>query len=76
QALSRSYLGKIVPKNKSSEFFGFYNIVGKFSSIVGPFFVGLFTLLTGQERYGILSVLVLFLAGGLILGRTTPEKRL
>lgn len=76
QALSRSYLGKIVPKDKSSEFFGFYNIVGKFSSIIGPFFVGLFTLLTGQERYGILSVLVLFLAGGLILGRTTPEKRL
>jgi UMF1 family MFS transporter len=76
QALSRSYLGKIVPKNKSSEFFGFYNIVGKFSAIIGPFFVGLFTLLTGQERYGMLSVLVLFLAGGLILRRTTPEARI
>jgi UMF1 family MFS transporter len=76
QALSRSYLGKIVPKNKSSEFFGFYNIVGKFSAIIGPFFVGLFTLLTGEERHGILSVLFLFLAGGLILRRTTPERQL
>lgn len=73
QALSRSYLGKAVPKEKSSEFFGFYNIVGKFSAIIGPFFVGSFTLLTGQERYGILSVLVLFLVGGLILSRTRPE---
>jgi len=74
QALSRSYFGKFVPKNKSSEFFGFYNIVGKFSAIVGPFLVGAFTWLTGEERYGILSVLFLFLIGGAILTRTKRES--
>jgi len=76
QALSRSYYGKNVPKEKSSEFFGFYNIMGKFSAIVGPLLVGVFTLLTGEERYGILSVLVLFLSGGIILSRTKPEPDL
>ena len=76
QALSRSYFGKAVPNHKSSEFFGFYNILGKFSAIFGPFLVGTFTYFTGEERYGILSVLVLFLAGGALLSRTKKEVRL
>ncbi len=76
QALSRSYFGKAVPKHKASEFFGFYNIMGKFSAIIGPFFVGIFTHITGQERYGILSVLILFMAGAFLLSRTEKEKRL
>ncbi len=76
QALSRSYFGKAAPKHKASEFFGFYNIVGKFSAIVGPFFVGSFTLITGQERYGILSVLILFIAGGILLSLTRQEEAL
>jgi len=74
--LSRSYFGKAVPNHKSSEFFGFYNILGKFSAIFGPFLVGTFTYFTGEERYGILSVLVLFLAGGVLLSRTKKEVRL
>lgn len=73
QALSRSYFGKLVPKRKSSEFFGFYNIVGKFSAIIGPFLVGTFTWITGEERYGVLTVLFLFLIGGFILTRTRKE---
>jgi UMF1 family MFS transporter len=76
QALSRSYFGKLVPKRKSSEFFGFYNIVGKFSAIVGPFLVGTFTWLTGDERYGVLSVLFLFLIGGFILTKTKREAEI
>jgi UMF1 family MFS transporter len=67
QALSRSFYGKIIPREKSAEFFGFYNIFGKFAAIMGPFLVGGFTLITGQERFGILSVLVLFIAGGVLL---------
>ncbi|MFC1885835.1 MFS transporter, partial [Thermodesulfobacteriota bacterium] len=67
QALSRSYFGKLIPKEKSAEFFGFYNIFGKFAVIMGPFLMGVATRLTGQSRFGILSLLILFIAGGLIL---------
>mgnify|MGYP006273688405 CR=1 FL=1 len=76
QALSRSYFGKIVPKEKSAEFFGFYNVVGKFAAIIGPLLVGLFTVLTGEERYGVLSILLLFIVGGLLLTRTKREADL
>lgn len=64
QALSRSYFGKIVPKESSNEFFGFYDIFGKFASIMGPALYGLFSQITGVSRYGILSVMVLFVLGG------------
>ena len=67
QALSRSYFAKIIPREASSEFFGFYNVMGKFASIVGPFLVGAITMATGQERFGILSVLILFAVGGTLL---------
>ena len=73
QALSRSYYAVFVPREKSTEFFGFYNIMGKFSSIVGPALVSGFTLITGEERYGVLTVLGLFLVGGLILSRTRSD---
>jgi UMF1 family MFS transporter len=67
QALSRSFLGKLIPKENAAEFFGFYNIFGKFAVIVGPFLMGLATRITGHPRFGILSVMILFLAGGSIL---------
>lgn len=67
QALSRSVYGKLIPKKNSAEFFGFYNIFGKFAAIMGPFMVAFFTQITGQERFGILSVLILFAVGGVIL---------
>jgi UMF1 family MFS transporter len=67
QALSRSVYGKLIPKKNSAEFFGFYNIFGKFAAIMGPFLVAFFTQITGQERFGILSVLLLFAIGGAIL---------
>jgi UMF1 family MFS transporter len=75
QALSRSYFAKYVPRENSGEFFGFYNIMGKFSSVVGPALVSLFTILGGGEtRYGILSVLALFLVGGVLLSRTRRDE--
>jgi len=67
QALSRSVYGKLIPKKNSAEFFGFYNIFGKFAAIMGPFLVAFFTQITGQERFGILSVLLLFAIGGAVL---------
>lgn len=67
QALSRSMFSRLIPADRSAEFFGLYNIFGKFATILGPFMMGLATQLTGNSRYGILCVLLLFLAGGIIL---------
>ena len=67
QSLSRSMFGKLIPKERAAEFFGFYNIFGKFAAIMGPALVAGMTQLTGQERYGILSILILFVVGGLLL---------
>jgi UMF1 family MFS transporter len=69
QGLSRSCFGKLIPVEKSAEFFGFYNVFGKFAAITGPFLMGLITRLTGDTRWGILSILVLFLAGAYFLNK-------
>jgi UMF1 family MFS transporter len=67
QSLSRSFFGRMIPKDRAAEFFGFYNIFGKFAAIIGPGLMGLATLVTGSSRYGVLSILGLFLVGGLLL---------
>ncbi|WP_040211139.1 MFS transporter [Clostridium polynesiense] len=74
QALSRSYFGKLVPKENSNEFFGFYNIFGKFAAIMGPFLVGIVTMKTGKSNYGVFSIIVLFIIGGIIL-TLVPEPK-
>ncbi|MBB1062566.1 MFS transporter [Limosilactobacillus fastidiosus] len=77
QALSRSYFGQLIPKNSSSEFFGFYNILGKFSAILGPVIVGFVTQLTGKSTVGAASLSILFLIGlviFLLLPRLTRES--
>ncbi len=71
QSLSRSFFGRLIPKEKSAEFFGFYNIFGKFATILGPLLMALASRITGQSRYGILSLTVLFLIGGLLLSRVS-----
>ncbi len=75
QALSRSYFGKLVPKENSNEFFGFYNIFGKFAAIMGPFMMGFFTQLTGQTNFGVLSLVLLFIIGGTLLLFVKEEKK-
>lgn len=72
QALSRSYFGRLVPKERSSEFFGFYNILGKFSAVLGPILVGVVTQMTGQSRIGAASLSILFVIG-LIIFLTIPR---
>ncbi len=69
QALSRSYYAKLVPKESSNEFFGFYNIFGKFAAITGPFLMGITTQITGNTNIGVLSLVVLFIIGGLFMLR-------
>jgi UMF1 family MFS transporter len=75
QSLSRSLYARLVPPAQSGEYFGFYNLLGKFSSVLGPLLAGTAALLSGSQRYGILSILVLFVAGLLLLTRVrVPES--
>jgi len=64
QALSRSAFARLVPVDKSGEYFGFFNMFGKFATIIGPVLMGLVTQVSGDPRLGILSLLLLFVAGG------------
>lgn len=73
QALSRSYYARLIPKDKANEFFGFYNIFGKFSAIIGPVIFGVMTQLTGKSQYGIVSLVVLFIIGGVLFYFTSEE---
>lgn len=70
QALSRSYFAQLIPPEKSAEYFGFYDIFGRFAAILGPFLLGLMTTVTGESRWGILSLSILFVIGGLLLALT------
>ena len=74
QSLSRSHYGSLVPPEKSSEYFGFYNMVGKASAIVGPALVGVTAAVTGDSRLAILSILVLFVVGGTLLAIATRHR--
>lgn len=73
QALSRAYFGRIIPKHKASEFFGLYDIFGRFASIIGPALVAVITQATGQSNYGVFSLIILFLVGFFVLTRV-PES--
>lgn len=72
QALSRSYFGKLVPKENSNEFFGFYNVFGKFAAITGPLLVAVTSQVTGNSSMGVFSLVILFVIGLVILSRV-PE---
>jgi len=75
QSLSRSYFGRLVPEGKSSEFFGFYNMMGKFAAVLGPLLMAVTARLTGDSRLSILSILVLFVAGGTLLVLAARAER-
>ena len=72
QSLSRSYYGRIIPKNESNEYFGFFDIFGKFADFFGPLIVSFCAFMFGTSTYGILALLVLFVIGYLLL-RKVPE---
>lgn len=75
QALSRSYYAKIIPKENSNEFFGFYNIFGKFAAIIGPFIMSFITTMTGNPRYSILGIIPLFVIGYIIMLQIPKEEK-
>ena len=68
QAISRSLYARFVPAAQSGEFFGFFNMLGRFAAIVGPSLVAVTGLLTGSSRLGILSVIVVLVIGMILLG--------
>lgn len=69
QALSRSYFGKIVPKNESNEYFGFFDIFGKFADFFGPLIISASAFIFKASNYGVLALIVLFVIGLVLLGR-------
>ena len=69
QALSRSLFASLVPTHKSGEFFGFYSVFEKFASIFGPLLFGITIATTGSSRNAILSVILFFAIGAVILSR-------
>lgn len=73
QALSRSIFASMIPPGRSAEFFSFFNLVGKFATILGPLLVGLTARVTHSSRAGIASAVLLFLAGGVLLRRSGAE---
>ena len=73
QALSRSFYARMIPEGHTAEFFGFYNMLGKFAAVLGPLMIGLVGSVTGSPRAGILSLLVLFIAGAALLYRVRAD---
>ena len=76
QSASRALMAGYIPEKKSAQSFSFYGICGKMSSVLGPLVFGGVSALTGEQRTAILSVLVFFVAGGVLLWLTPEPKRL
>ncbi|MDH3347819.1 MAG: MFS transporter [Desulfobulbaceae bacterium] len=82
QALSRSFFARIIPKKSSAEYFGFYNMLGKFAAVIGPLLIGMTGLLVKSmgysddisSRISIVSISLLFLAGGILFYFVSEEK--
>ncbi|MBW6458535.1 MAG: MFS transporter [FCB group bacterium] len=89
QAISRSFYSRIIPENKAAEFYGFFNMLGKFAAVIGPSLMGVVGLLTRNAgdlqigslhlenmgiRLSVLSVLVLFIIGGILLTKVNVDE--
>lgn len=74
QSLSRSFFTRIIPKSKAAEFFGFYNMLGKFAAVIGPMLMGWISMATGNPRCSILGVSLLFIGGAAILYRVNETE--
>ena len=74
QAVSRSLMGRFVPADKETEFFGFYAFSGKATAFIGPFFLGILTEMFNSQRAGISIVVVMFIVGSLRLTRVDEEE--
>jgi UMF1 family MFS transporter len=67
QSMSRSYYSRLIPADRAGEFYGFYNMMGKFAAVLGPMLMGTTALITGDTRTSIVSLVILFVAGAILL---------
>ena len=74
QSASRSLMGRFVPQNKETEFYGFYAFSGKATAFLGPLLMGVITQASGSQRFGMATVGLFFIVGGLLL-RTVDEQK-
>ena len=74
QALSRSYFAKIIPKEKSSEYFGFYDIFGNGAAFIGTTVMGISTMVSGSSRYGVAILSLMFLVGFFFFRKAEKEE--
>jgi UMF1 family MFS transporter len=74
QALSRSLIGKMMPKSKSAEFYGFFSVFEKFATILGPLLFGVVSTIMGHSRLSIVSLLIFFVLGIYLLTRVDVQK--
>jgi UMF1 family MFS transporter len=75
QALSRALFAHLIPPEKSGEYFGFFNMLGKFASVLGPLLVAFFARFTNDSRQTILSLLILIIAGAFFLSKVKVRPR-
>ena len=82
QTLSRSLYARIIPENKSGQFFGFFNMWGKFAAVIGPLLMGSVTLILSNiiddqilsARIGLQSIMILFILGALVLSKVNISE--
>ena len=74
QALSRALFARLIPVNKSSEFFGFYAVAERFATVLGPLVFTLSVILTGSSRLAVLFILAFFIAGGAVLALVDEKE--
>jgi len=74
QALSRSLFARMIPKHKSSEYFGFFSVFEKFAGIAGPALFAASVSIFGSSRAAVLSVILFFVAGAAVLMRVNVEE--
>jgi UMF1 family MFS transporter len=74
QLLSRSYYARLVPATRAGEFFGFYNMLGDSAAVIGPFLMGFVSRATCNPRLSILSVILLFVLGAILLMRVPADR--
>jgi UMF1 family MFS transporter len=76
QSLSRSYFSRLIPAQQSGEYFGFYNMLGKFAAVLGPLLMGSVAILLGNQRLSIMALAPMFAIGIYLLSRAQEPEPL